>query len=131
MTSNSMIIIYKLTDDKSNLIQIQSIIKNGLSGYRTKWGLYGSSDWFEKIRTENLIETIEGVVSSIYFSGHNDFQMFSVYDGNITVDFELIGKEQYYKIGKKINIECIRNKYVRPTSGLEKLLIPLKIEIEK
>ena len=125
-----MITVYNLKNEIGEIKSIQNKIKQGLSGYRTKWGLYGTAEWFENIKNETLIEIIEGEISDVFMGGHNDFPMFSVFDGKSTFQFAIKGKENLYKICKKIRIEGIRNEFIHPSSGLEKLLIPIKIEIE-
>jgi hypothetical protein len=125
-----MIVVYDLREHKKEIICIQDKIKQGLSGYREKWGLFGTPEWFENIENDNLIETIDGVISDVYMGGHNDFPMFSIFDGKSTYQFEIKGAEKFYLKGKKIHFEGVRNEIIRPSSGLEKLLIPLKIEIE-
>jgi hypothetical protein len=122
--------VYDLNNDKKGIKQIQDKIKKGLSGYRTHLGLFGSVDWFENLKKNNLIEIINGEISDVFKGGHNDFPMFSIFDGKSTYQFEIKGAEKFYIKGKKIHFEGVRNENVRPSSGLEKLLIPLKIEIE-
>ncbi len=58
-----MITIYNLKECKLEIKQIENKIKQGLSGYRTKWGLFGSDDWFRNIRKENLVKIVEGKVA--------------------------------------------------------------------
>ena len=92
---------------------------------------FGSDDWFRNIRKENLVKIVEGKVSRIYMAGHNDFPMFEVTCGNDKYEFAMVGDKNRYKIGSKIIVECLLNESIRPSSGLEKVLEPIKIEIEK
>jgi hypothetical protein len=126
-----MVTVYNLKNERSEINRIQRQIKNGVSGYRTKWGMFGTSDWFENIKNNNLIESIDGEISEVFMAGHNDFPMFRIFDGYSTYEFERIGREKFYKKGKKIHLEGIRNENIRPSSGLEKWIVPIKIDIEK
>lgn len=128
---NPMITVYDLKNETSKINRIQRRIKDGLSGYRTKWGVFGTSVWFENIKNDNLIEIIDGKIIDVFMGGHNDSPMFSIFDGKSTYEFERAGPEKFYKKGKKIHLEGIRSENIRPSSGLEKLIIPIKIDIEK
>ncbi len=94
-------------------------------------GMFGTSEWINNLRNDNLIETIEGKISSLYFSGHNDFAEFEIDNGVSKYNFERLGNEELYKIGLDFRIECVKAKYILPTSGLEELFTPLIITIIK
>lgn len=103
-----MITVYDLKEKKEDIAKIQKEIKKGSSGYRTKWGLYGSSEWFVNIKNDNLIITIKGHISDVIMGGHNDFPMFRVFDGKNSYEFERIGKDKFYIKGKKIQLNVFR-----------------------
>jgi hypothetical protein len=121
--------IYDVLDNIQRTKLIQQNIKKGKTAFRTRWGMYGTPDWMNKLRDDNLIEIIEGKISNLYYSGHNDFAEFEIDNGVSKYNFERLGNKIDYKIGLKLYIECIRAKYILPTSGLEELLTPLKISI--
>ncbi|MGM0588950.1 MAG: hypothetical protein ACQETE_11070 [Bacteroidota bacterium] len=124
-----MKVVFDVRTD-SGTPSIQKRIKEGLSGFRTKWGLYGTDDWWENLNTNNLIEIIEGEISDVYMSGHNDFPEFEVDTGNQKFSFERRGDIRAYEVGKKIKVEAVRNEYISPMSGLEGSLNPMVIKIE-
>ena len=108
---------------------IQQVILNGKSHYRTKWGLYGTAEWLDALKRDNLVETIEGSISRVYMGGHNDFAMFEVTDGKDNYEFARHGNDLFYQVGNKVILECVRLKNIRPMSGLEELLVPIIIRI--
>ena len=125
-----MKVIYNILESEDNK-RTQDIIRKGKSGYRIKWGLYGTIEWFNNLRADNLIECINGKISRITMTGHNDFPMVEIDNGVNNFQFQVLGNEILYKPGLTIKIECIKNKYISPSSSLEELLIPLIIKIEE
>ena len=110
---------------------IQSMIKEGRSGFRTKWGLYGTEEWLDNLKNHDLIETLEGNISKLLMAGHNDFPVFEIDDGKQKFQFERLGLEENYQVGKKIKVQAIKAMYINPISGFENSLTPIIIEIEE
>ena len=121
--------IFDIRTDKQTPI-IQKRIKKGKSGFRTNWGLYGTNEWFYNLQNEGLILVLSGTLTRLFMSGHNDFPEFEINTGVKRFQFERHGNDDEYKIGKTLKVHAIKNKYIRPTSGLEELLVPIIIEIE-
>lgn len=126
-----MKVIYDVRTDNSRTSLIQKRIKEVQSGFRTKWGLYGTDEWWENLNENNLVEIIEGTISDIYMSGHNDFPEFEVNTGDQKFSFERLGDIKAYEIGKKIKIYTVPNKFVNPMSRLEDTLCPMIIKVEE
>ena len=104
-----MITVYDLRDDSEEIERVQAIIKDGPTRYRTRWGLFGTDDWFEKLRSEGLISELNGEISRVYMSGHNDFPEFEIVCDGETYSFPRIGDDEHYVIGGKVIIECLAN----------------------
>ncbi len=126
-----MITVYDLRNDHNDIKRIQSIIKEGRTPYRTKWGLYGTQNWWDALEKESLIQRLYGKISDIYMSGHNDFPEFEITTGRKKYAFPRIGKDKYYKIGKEVEVECIECQYILPSSTTDKVLHILSLKIEK
>lgn len=120
--------IFDIRNDNKTKV-IQERIKNGELSYRTKWGLYGTNEWYNNLQNDNLIVTIKGTISKLINTGHNDFPEFEIECGNEKFQFERVGLEKHYQIGKKIKVEATKGMYINPMSGFENSLIPLIIII--
>lgn len=118
--------IFDIRNDKKTKF-IQDRIKNGELSYRTKWGLYGTDEWFNNLQKDNLIVTIQGTISKLINTGHNDFPEFEIESGTEKFQFERLGLEKYYQIGKKIKVEATKGMNINPISGFENSLSPLII----
>jgi len=132
---NNIEIVYDLKKDidKIRLIQQASIDKHSQSGLKIENGLlYGSIDWFEAINNGE-IETIivKGLISKIYMSGHNDFPEFEVESEQGKFIWTRLGQDNLYKIGKRIEITYVEQKFKRPIGILgltSKCVLDIKIE---
>ncbi len=124
-----MKVIYDILNDSERTKAVRQQIKSGKIAYRTKWGMFGTSEWINNLKNDNLIEIIEGKISRLYFSGHNDFAEFEIDNEVSKFNFERLGIEEFYKIGLNIRIECTRAKYILPISGFEESLTALKITV--
>ncbi len=123
-----MDLVYNIISDQRTKIIQNQIIEKKLN-YRTKFGFFGTVDWLKNLRKEGKIEVLEGTISRIFMSGHNDFPMFEIQSDNRNYEFERLGDSQKYVLGKKVLIETTKNQYISPISGLENTLIPLLIKI--
>ncbi len=125
-----MEIIFDIREDKrTNLIQER--IKKGDKSYRTNWGLFGTDDWLDNLHNDNLIILIQGTISKLIMTGHNDFPEFEIESGTEKFQFERLGLDKYYQIGRKISVQAIKGMYINPMSGFENSLTPLIISIEE
>lgn len=129
-------IVYDLRkdQDKIRLIQTASLDTKSQSGFKTESDLiFGSKDWFNSIdkgKTKKVI--VKGLISKVYMSGHNDFPEFEIEDKHGKSSWERLGQDYYYKIGKRIEITYVEQKYKRPIGilGLKSKCV-LEIRIEK
>lgn len=78
--------IYSLKSDVRHIENVQkATLKTKKYGIVSD-GLFGSTEWRQALeRGEIEIHTVEGVISKVYMSGHNDFPEFKIEsDGNVT-----------------------------------------------
>lgn len=58
---------------------VQERIAGGARGFRSRWGLYGTTEWFTNLKRDGQLEVINGEITKLFMAGHNDFPMFEVY----------------------------------------------------
>lgn len=122
--------IFDALYDKTRTPIIQSKIRSGKSKFRTNWGLYGTEDWLNNLKKDGLIIYLNGKITNLIMTGHNDFPEFEMETDEGTFQFERLGDESEYQIGKSIRVNAIKRKYIMPISGFEESLTPVRIEIE-
>ena len=109
--------IYDLRDDKRTIKLIQDATLNTKNfGLKPEYGLFGSEEWWEAIEDGAIPKKVlEGIISRVYMSGHNDFPEFEVtaLDNNKT-SWERRGHDKYYVLGRKIKIIYVVQKFRQP-----------------
>ena len=127
-----MLTIYDLRADQAEIKRVQEIVKEGRTRYRTKWGLFGTKDWWDRLNEEQLIQKLSGVISRVYMSGHNDYPEFEISCQGQKYSFARIGDDESYEVGKKAEVECIESQYIQPASDLTlNVLQVLSLRIEE
>jgi len=126
---------YKLQDDKEAIkrLQVVSVDKNSNFGLKTENGiLVGSHEWFSAIETTRIEkQTIKGEISKVFMSGHNDYPEFEMDSNGAKTIWTRDGKDEHYKVGKKIELTYVTQKFKRPIDILgttTKLIIEIRIE---
>jgi hypothetical protein len=130
--------IYDLREDTRAIETIQDATLNTEDyGVVSDHGLLGSDEWWAAIERGDLpVHTVEGVISDVYESGHNDFPQFEVDDGTRKTDWVREGDDSYYVIGAPVRIEYVverhKPRWTTPKDvklGLDKAEIVLSIWI--
>jgi hypothetical protein len=126
---------YKLKDDKEAIkrLQVVSADKNSNFGLKTENELLvGSHEWFSAIDTARIEkQTIKGEISKVFMSGHNDYPEFEIDSNGVKTNWTGEGKEEHYKVGRKIELIYVTQKFKRPIDILgttTKLIIEIRIE---
>jgi len=126
---------YILQDDLEaiNRLQFVSVDKNSNFGLKTENGLLvGSHEWFSAIETARIKkQTIKGEISRIFMSGHNDYPEFEMESCGVKTNWPREGKDDHYKVGKKIELTYVTQKFKRPKDifgTTTKLIIEIRIE---
>ncbi len=104
--------IYSLKDDVRAVKLIQEATQNTERyGVVSEYGLFGSVEWWNAV-AENKIESevIEGKISKVYMSGHNDFPEFKVLSNGDETSWERKGNEKLYQEGAKVRLEYVQVK---------------------
>ena len=112
-----MIKIYDLRDDTRTVKLIQhATLHTDHAGLRPDHGLLGSKEWWQAV-DQGLIpqQTVEGIISRVYMSGHGDFPEFELHSEDIgKTNWERRGEEKYYVIGRGGRIVYVLQEFKQP-----------------
>ena len=119
-----MHLAYDLRQDSQRVSAVQNAtMTTDRYGIVPEHGLLGSEEWWQAIESGLIqVNRLEGTVSRVYMSGHNDFPEFEVDDGNSKTRWERYGKESEYLEGQHVVIEYVQTKS-RFTQGLQPSVI--------
>jgi len=118
----ALVTIYCLKDDKKYLSDLQNASKDlrpdiGLE--ISEFGLIGNPDWWEAVQDGRIpTEVVEGKVSKVYKTGHNDFPQFDIDSNGKITSWMQYGNWQYYKVGNIIKISYVLQKFKKPLKGV-------------
>jgi hypothetical protein len=125
--------VYNLKKDTERIKNIQqsSIDKKSHSGYKIEEGLlFGTKEWFDAIEAGKICKyVIEGVISRVYLSGHNDYPEFEIENNQGTTTWTREGNDSAYKVGRSVEVVYVKQKYKRP-SGISGVCSSCVIEIK-
>ena len=104
-TTSNNITVYDLRDDTLGIESTQRTSLQSDYGIEPKPALFGSDEWWRILGTEELpLFTIEGVISKVYMSGHNDFPEFELKSGSTKTHWMRLGNDSVYVIGRPMQI---------------------------
>jgi hypothetical protein len=125
---------YKFDTDKESIERLQEVSKEKSSiGLKIENGLLiGSKEWFQAIEN-GLIEkhTLEGKITRVFMSGHNDFAEFEIECNGIISSWPRKGDDKDYIIGKRVELDYVIQKYKRAWKYIgttTKFMIEIRIE---
>ena len=104
--------IYDLHDDASFIAAVQeATLTTKKYGITQEHGLFASSQWWQAIDSGVLpIQRVNGMVTRVYMSGHNDFPEFEVDDGMTKTKWQRFGDPSAYSVGAPVTIEFVFTK---------------------
>lgn len=111
--------IYDLKQDNRKIGLIQkATLETKDYGLVPKPALFGSADWWRAIENNVIpIHTIEGIISRVYMSGHNDYPEFEIDDGQKKTQWTREGKDEAYVVGRRIKLMYVFQKLKRGFGG--------------
>ena len=117
---NDYITIYDLKRNRRHIKDVQNAsLHSDDCGLVTKPELFGSSKWWKLVGTDQLpIHTLEGIITKVYMSGHNDFPEFEMDDGNKKTTWMRRGEDSAYMVGRPIRMKYVEMKYKKPINCL-------------
>lgn len=126
---------YKFQEDKEAIKRLQEVSSDPKSifGLKTENGLLiGTKEWFLATEDGRLSkQTIHGIISKVYMSGHNDWPEFELEDESGKSTWTREGNDKLYQVGKQVEIDYVIQKYKRPWNMLgptTKFVLEIRIE---
>lgn len=127
--------IYKFRDNKEAIERLQEVSSDPKSIHGLKVEnelLAGAKEWFLATEDGRIpIETLEGRISKVYMSGHNDYPEFEIESKEGLSTWTKQGHDSLYQVGKLVEIDFVIQKYKRPWDMLgptTKLVLEIRIE---
>ena len=104
--------IYSLKSDARHIENVQkATLETESYGIVSEHGLFGSSEWWDALKSGEIkIHALEGVISKVYMSGHNDFPEFKIEAAGNVTSWERKGNIALYKEGVPVKIEYVLTK---------------------
>jgi hypothetical protein len=124
--------VYDLADDIRLVTQVQkATLETEDYGLVPEIALYGTQEWWAAI-ADGRIERmqIEGRISRVYMSGHNDWPEFEVECNGEKTRWTRCGDDSQYKVGRRVRIEYVWQKAKKAWVGSNKQKEVLQIFIE-
>lgn len=132
-----MVKIYDLRDDAYTVKLIQSATLNTKNfGLKPDYGLFGSQEWWEMVERGVIPKhIIEGAISRVYMSGHNDFPEFEVTSEIGKKSWPRMGSDTSYVVGKKAKVVYIGQEFrkplqVRSANGQKESMLETEVVLE-
>ena len=126
---------YRFIDDKEAIKRLQEVSVDSRSNYGLKVEnglLVGTSEWFEAIADKTIPkETLTGIITKVYMSGHNDWPEFEIKSSEGQSTWTREGDDKLYQVGKLVEIDFVIQKFKRPLDMLgptTKKVIEIRIE---
>ncbi|MBF0618718.1 MAG: hypothetical protein HQL19_00965 [Candidatus Omnitrophica bacterium] len=129
-----LIKIYDLKKDIKTISDIQSATTNTDDyGLVPENGLFCSDEWWAAV-DQGVIEkhTIDGFISRVYKTGHNDFDQFDIKANDTTTSWGMMGRKEYYVIGNKIKLVYVmqknKKKFYKGDSCESKQILTIEVQ---
>lgn len=119
----AMVKIYDLRNDERTIRAIQGATLNTKKyGLRPDHGLFGSQEWWLAIKSGAVPkQMVDGTISRVYMSGHNDFPQFDMTtDDGRTTSWIREGDDKHYIVGKRAKIIYVLQKFRQPSEYLNR-----------
>jgi hypothetical protein len=116
---NEFVKVYDLKEDNRRIGLIQkATLETKDYGLIPEPALFGSDAWWRAIENKVIPEhTIEGTISRVYMSGHNDYPEFEIDDGRERTQWTREGKDEAYIVGRGIRLVYVFQKPKRTFGG--------------
>lgn len=119
-TDDDLVRAYDLARDREYVERIQkATVKSSAFALSTDHGLFGSARWWDALRDgEFPIFDLEGTVTRVYLSRAN-WPEFEVEADGERSTWALEGDASRYKVGKRVRIRFVMQRYKEPQPGSE------------
>lgn len=136
LSPSKPVVVYQLRRDKQRIKAIQQATTTTRKfGLMQTHGLFGSDEWWEKIKSRNLtVQTLNGVIARLYMGGMRDTPEFVVRseDGKETTWLRYANSEnldEFYNVGSRIEIDYVVQRHRLLSDGFWPKQHPVIIEI--
>lgn len=111
--------VYDLAKDREYIERIQKATVEGSElALRTDRGLFGSAKWWAAIRDGTVpTRRLEGSITRVGRSPVSDWPDFEVESEGGRSTWALEGDLAMYRVGKRVRIEYVTQRYQRPLPG--------------
>jgi hypothetical protein len=124
--------IYDLREDTDHVIQVQkATLTTKEFGLVPEHGLFGSPEWWSAVADGRIpVHTLEGRISRVFLSGHNDWEEFEVESngehsswnrvtsGGRGGSVERFEKAALYEVGRPVRLKYVRQRFRQEIQGL-------------
>jgi hypothetical protein len=118
--------VYDLCNDPRTKRFQDATLYSEEGGIVSEHGLFGSSEWWLAVENGDLpVHSVEGVISDVFMSGHNDYPEFEVDDGTNKSEWTREGDDSEYVIGRPVRVEYVIEKLKSQGSSAKYIKIGL------
>lgn len=116
MKTSSLEKIYGLHEDKQHIKDVQEATLNTEEfGLKPTHGLFGTKEWREAIENGLIKKVVlEGVISRVYMSGHNDFPEFELSSRHGKTSWQRLGNDEAYVVGRRAKVIYVVQEFKKP-----------------
>lgn len=131
--SKQWVKVYDLSTDYEAISMVQDATLNTKDfGILPEVALYGSSKWWDAINDGRITTyKIEGVISRLFMSGHNDWPQFEIDSRGVKTQWTRLGENELYKEGREITLDYVIQKLRKQWEGAPEQKEILRIFIKK
>ena len=104
--------LYDLRDDRKKICLVQkATLETKDYGLVPEHGLFGSPEWWRAIGEGTIpVITIDGIISDVFMSGHNDWPEFEIDDGGEKTRWTREGNDEMYRVGSRVRLKYVLQK---------------------
>ena len=105
-------LVYDLRSDQRYISDVQdATLTTKNFGITQDHGLFGSTNWWKAVESGELpLHKMEGILSRVYMSGHNDFAEFELSDGVRKQSWARRGPDGQHVEGAPAMVEYVHTK---------------------
>lgn len=111
--------VYDLAEDQETIRQIQrATLSTEQFGLEPDVALFGSEEWWAGVKDGRIPRhELQGVISRVYMSSHNDWPVFEVDASGVKSSWTRYGPDDLYRVGNEIRLEYVVQKRKKNTPG--------------
>jgi hypothetical protein len=124
--------IYDLREDAEHIAQVQkATVTTKEFGLIPEHGLFGSPEWWAAVHDGRIpVHTVEGRISRVFMSGHNDWEEFEIDSGKDRTSWtrvtsggiggspDRIAKAGLYEVGRAVRLTYVQQQFRQSIPGL-------------